>query len=49
MSHELQFYIDGATRAHKLSIKSAARKRGFTLEHENAKGDSKNIKKLLGI
>lgn len=38
-----------ATRAHKLSIKSASRKRGFTLEHENAKADSKNIKKLLGI
>ncbi len=38
-----------ATRAHKLSIKSASRKRGFTLEHENAKVDSKNIKKLLGI
>ena len=38
-----------ASRAHKLSIKSASRKRGFTLEHENAKGDGKNIKKLLGI
>jgi large subunit ribosomal protein L35 len=38
-----------ATRAHKLTIKSAARKRGYTLEHGSAKGDSKNIKKMLGI
>lgn len=38
-----------ATRAHKLTIKSAARKRAYTLEHTTAKGDSKNIKKMLGI
>lgn len=38
-----------ATRAHKLTIKSGARKRAYTLEHTTAKGDSKNIKKMLGI
>lgn len=38
-----------ATRAHKLTIKSAARKRGYTLEHQAAHGDSKNVKKMLGI
>lgn len=38
-----------ATRAHKLTIKSAARKRSFTLEHGVALGDSKNIKKMLGM
>ncbi len=38
-----------ATRAHKLTIKSATRKRAFTLEHGVALGDSKNIKKMLGL
>lgn len=38
-----------ASRAHKLTIKSATRKRGFTLEHGVALGDSKNIKKMLGL
>lgn len=38
-----------ATRAHKLTLKSAARKRAYTLEHPTAKGDSKNVKKLLAI
>lgn len=38
-----------ATRAHKLTIKSASRKRAFTLEHGVSLGDSKNIKKMLGL
>lgn len=38
-----------ATRAHKLTIKSAARKRAYTQEHDVAKGDEKNIKKMLGL
>lgn len=38
-----------ATRAHKLTLKGGARKRAYTLEHGTAKGDSKNVKKMLGI
>lgn len=38
-----------ATRAHKLTIKSASRKRAYTLEHGVAQGDGKNIKKMLGL
>ncbi len=38
-----------ATRAHKLTIKSASRKRAYTQEHGVAKGDEKNIKKMLGF
>ena len=38
-----------ATRAHKLTIKSATRKRAFTMEHGVALGDSKNIKIMLGL
>lgn len=37
-----------ATRAHKLTLKSGARKRNYTLEHGMAKGDSKNAKKMVG-
>lgn len=36
-----------ATRAHKLSIKSAARKRAYTHEFAIAKSDSKRLKKML--
>ncbi len=38
-----------ASRAHKLTIKSASRKRAFTQEHGVALGDAKNIKNMLGI
>lgn len=38
-----------ATRAHKLTGKSSARKRAYTLEHAASSADSKNIKKMLGI
>ncbi len=38
-----------ATRAHKLTNKSSSRKRAYTLEHGVGSGDSKNIKKMLGI
>ena len=38
-----------ATRAHKLTLKSGSRKRAYTLEHGTAKGDSKNVKKMLGV
>ncbi len=37
-----------ASRAHKLTLKSGARKRGYTLEHGMAKGDAKNAKKMVG-
>ena len=38
-----------ASRAHKLTSKSGARKREYTLEHGMAKGDSKNAKKMVGV
>lgn len=38
-----------AGRAHKLTLKSGARKRAYTLEHGMAKGDSKNVKKMVGV
>ena len=38
-----------ASRAHKLTSKSGARKREYTLEHGMAKGDSKNSKKMVGV
>lgn len=44
-----QLHRRKATRAHKLTIKSASRKRAYTLEHDVSKGDRKNIKKMLGL
>lgn len=38
-----------ATRAHKLSGKSGARKRAYTLEHAASSADEKNIKTMLGL
>ncbi len=38
-----------ATRAHKLTIKSASRKRAYTLEHGVAASDVKNVKTMLGV
>lgn len=38
-----------ASRAHKLTSKSGARKREYTLEHGMANGDSKNAKKMVGV
>lgn len=38
-----------ATRAHKLTLKSGARKRAYTLEHGMSKGDAKNAKKMVGV
>ncbi|MBI2798305.1 50S ribosomal protein L35 [Candidatus Saccharibacteria bacterium] len=38
-----------ATRAHKLTIKSAARKRAYTREHAAADADVRNIKTMLGV
>lgn len=38
-----------ATRAHKLTIKSAARKRAYTREHSAADADVRNIKTMLGV
>lgn len=38
-----------ATRAHKLTLKSAARKRAYTLEHSISRVDQKSVKKLLGL
>ena len=38
-----------ASRAHKLTSKSGARKREYTLEHGMAKGDSKTAKKMVGV
>lgn len=38
-----------ATRAHKLTNKSGARKRSYTLEHSASYADEKNIKKMLGL
>ena len=38
-----------ASRAHKLTSKSGARTREYTLEHGMAKGDSKNAKKMVGV
>ncbi len=37
------------TRAHKLTIKSAARKRAYTLEHSLSPRDKAGVKKLLGL
>lgn len=38
-----------ATRAHKLTIKSGARKRAYTQDHAASSADVKNIKKVLGV
>lgn len=38
-----------ATRAHKLTKKSAARKRAYTKDQPASQADSKNLKKMLGI
>lgn len=38
-----------ATRAHKLTKKSGARKRAFTQDQPIAHADEKNTKKMLGI
>lgn len=38
-----------ATRAHKLTLKSGARKRAYTLEHGMSHGDTKNTKKMVGV
>ena len=38
-----------ATRAHKLTLKSGARKRAYTLEHGVAQADVKNVKTMLGV
>ncbi|MCB9834456.1 50S ribosomal protein L35 [Candidatus Nomurabacteria bacterium] len=38
-----------ATRAHKLSIKSGARKREFTKEFVLNNTETKKIKKLIGV
>lgn len=38
-----------ATRAHKLTKKSAARKRAYTRDLPAAQADSRNIKKMLGL
>lgn len=38
-----------ASRAHKLTIKSGARKRAYTQDHAASSSDVKNIKKVLGI
>jgi large subunit ribosomal protein L35 len=37
-----------ASRAHKLSGKSAARRRTYALDHGMAHGDSQNAKKMVG-
>lgn len=37
-----------ATRAHKLTIKSASRKRAYTKEHAVSPSDTKNVKRMLG-
>ncbi len=38
-----------ASRAHKLTKKSAARKRGYTQDVAISRADTKNVKKMLGI
>lgn len=38
-----------AGRAHKLTLKSGAQKRAYTLEHGMGKGDAKNAKKMVGV
>ena len=37
-----------ATRAHKLTKKSATRKRAYTLDHKVDHADEKNLKRMLG-
>ncbi|HVY53276.1 MAG TPA: 50S ribosomal protein L35 [Gammaproteobacteria bacterium] len=37
-----------ASRAHKLTKKSATRKRAYTLDHRASATDEKNLKKMLG-
>lgn len=37
-----------ASRAHKLTGKSAARKRAYTQDHVSSDADTKNLKKMLG-
>ncbi|MSR68209.1 50S ribosomal protein L35 [Candidatus Saccharibacteria bacterium] len=38
-----------ATRGHRKTIKSAARKRAYSLEHPASGADVANIKKVLGV
>lgn len=38
-----------ASRAHKLTKKSAARKRAYTVDHRASDADEKNLKKMLGL
>ena len=38
-----------ASRAHKLTKKSASRKRAYTIDQSTSKADEKNIKKMLGM
>ncbi len=38
-----------ATRGHRKTIKSASRKRAYSIEHPASTSDVKNIKKALGI
>lgn len=38
-----------ASRAHKLSGKSAARKRAYAVDQGMARGDSDNAKKMVGV